>query len=175
MHLNELPRYDDSDNPTGCCPRFDPTGWDGQQLHLKDRRFLRATTRSIAHIPVDMGQVFGRVLGRMRETGAYDPHQFLVLSRSLSAFQDEHLFAVSRDVPGEEMVTLSGDFLTRAFDGPYREARHWADEMKALAKAHGRRPAAVWFFYTTCPKCAKAYGHNPVVGLVELAPETAAA
>ena len=29
MHVNELPHYDSSANETGCCPRFNPEGWDG--------------------------------------------------------------------------------------------------------------------------------------------------
>ena len=73
------------------------------------------------------------------------------------------------DVPGEEMVSVSGDFVTRVFEGDYGQVRHWHGEMKALARARGREPMAVWFFYTTCPKCAKVYGKNPVVGVVELA------
>mgnify|MGYP003526130734 CR=1 FL=1 len=37
-----------------------------------------------------------------------------------------------------------------------------------LARARGAEPKSAWFFYTTCPKCAKAYGKNYVVGIAEL-------
>ena len=40
--------------------------------------------------------------------------------------------------------------------------------MLQAARDHGNAPGTVWFFYTTCPKCAKAYGKNYVVGLVQL-------
>jgi hypothetical protein len=40
--------------------------------------------------------------------------------------------------------------------------------MQTFAREEGHTPKSVWFYYTTCPKCAKAYGKNPVVGLVEL-------
>ena len=93
----------------------------------------------------------------------------LVLSRDPSAFSGEHLFAVTKEVPDEEMTTLSGDFLTQTFEGPYAEVRNWHEAMRAKAHARGRVPGEVWFFYTTCPNCAKAYGKNPVVGVVELA------
>ena len=43
-----------------CCARFKPKGWDEQRLHFKDKRFVRATTRSIFHIPLNMGSVFPR-------------------------------------------------------------------------------------------------------------------
>lgn len=41
MELNKLPFYDASDNPTGCCPRFKPEGWDKQELHFKDKPFVK--------------------------------------------------------------------------------------------------------------------------------------
>jgi hypothetical protein len=168
MDTNQTPFNDQSDNPTGCCPRFNATGWDDQTLHFKDKSFVHATTRAIAHIPLNMGKVFSRVLGKIEAAHAVDPERSIVMSRDLSAFTGEHLFAVTADVPGEETVTLSGDYLTKVFDGPYSEMKHWHNEMETLARNKGRTPEAVWFYYTTCPKCAKVYGKNPVVGLVEL-------
>ncbi len=169
MQTNETPFYDGSINWTGCCARFNPAGWDGQVLHFDKKPFVRATTRSMAHIPLNMGAVFSRVQGHMDAVGAGDPARMLVLSRDLSAFSGEHLFAVTKEVPGEEMTTLSGDFVTKTFDGPYSHVSSWYGVMEDAARQAGRAPGAVWFFYTTCPKCAKAYGQNPVVGLVELA------
>ena len=58
METNALPRYDSTDNPTRCCPRFNPAGWDDQELHFKDKLFVRAKTRSFAHMPLNMGPVF---------------------------------------------------------------------------------------------------------------------
>jgi hypothetical protein len=75
---------------------------------------------------------------------------------------------VSDDVPGEEMVELSGDFVTKVFEGPYHEAEQWHEEMERLVRARGKAPGRVFFFYTTCPKCAAAYGKNYVVGVAEI-------
>ncbi len=168
MQTNRLPEYDDSVNLTGCCARFDPEGWDDQVLHFKDRLFVRATSVSLAHVPLNMGKVFTRVLGHIAKAGAQDPHQMLVMSRELSAFQDEHLFAVTGPVPGEEMTRISGDFVTKVFEGPYSAVGRWHKDMLAQAKALGKTARSVAFYYTTCPSCAKVYGRNPVVGLVEV-------
>ncbi|WGH78126.1 hydrolase [Jannaschia ovalis] len=168
MQTNTLPRYDDSVNPTGCCPRFDPTDWDGRTLVFEDKPFLRATTRSVMHIPVDMGRVFSRVQAKIEAEDAYDPDDYIVLSRDLSPWKGEHLFAVPRPVPGEEMVTLTGRYLTRVFEGPYRNAPHWIETLRDIAKAKGATRDETWVFYTTCPKCARAYGRNYVVGLVRI-------
>ena len=168
MQLNTVPHYDTSDNTTGCCPRFHPDGWDEQTLHFKDKLFVRATTKSVMHVPVNMGAVFSRVQKAIGANDGFDPNNTLVLSRDLSAWEAEHLFAVVADVPGEEMVRVTGDFITRVFEGPYSKAKHWVHEMEVAAKAKGREAKRVFMFYTTCPRCAKAYGDNYVVGFAEI-------
>lgn len=165
MQTNALPHYDDTVNSAGCCPKFNPEGWDGQQLHFEDKSFTRATTRSAMHVPLNMGRVFERVQSKILETGAYDTDNCIVLSRDLSAWQAEHLFSTTEPLPEEEAVTLSGDFVTKVFEGPYRKAKDWYREMVDLGQKKGATTAEVYFFYTTCPKCAKAYGRNFVVGV----------
>jgi hypothetical protein len=49
------------------------------------------------------------------------------------------------------------------FFGPYQNAGKWAQEMQAYVKGQGKELKKLYFFYTTCPKCAKAYGKNYVV------------
>ena len=168
MKTNAVPHFDDSVNTTGCCPKFDPEGWDGQDLHFRGKKFVRARTRSAMHVPLNMGTVFVRVNKNMADAGAWDNDNMIVLSRDVSPWASEHLFAASSDVPGEEMTTLSGDFTTKVFEGPYRDARHWYDEMRDIARDKSGEAKEVYFFYTTCPKCAKAYGQNYVVGVAEL-------
>jgi hypothetical protein len=51
MQTNALPDCDMSVNTTGCCPKFNPQGWDAQELHFRDKPFVRATTRSLMHVP----------------------------------------------------------------------------------------------------------------------------
>lgn len=168
MQTNALPAYDMSVNTTGCCPRFNPQGWDAQELHFRDKRFVRATTRSLMHVPINMSKVFARVLEHIEKAGALDAADYIVMSRENSAFAAEHLFAVPKEVPDEEMTTLSGDFITKVFEGPYKDVAQWRAAMADLVRARGVEPKSVWFFYTTCPKCAKAYGKNYVVGIAEL-------
>jgi hypothetical protein len=167
MEINATPRYDASVNTTGCCPKFNPAGWDGQELHFRDKPFVRATTRSVMHVPLNMGKVFTRVGKHIDDASAQDTGQALVLSRDTSPWESEHFFAVTAPVRGEEMTSLSGDFTTRVFEGPYRQAREWHKQLREIARGHDGE-ARIFFFYTTCPKCAKAYGRNYVVGVAEL-------
>ena len=168
METNATPAFDKTDNPTGCCPRFHPGPWKGQELHFQDKRFVRASTVSLFHVPLNMENVFARTWKAIEEAHA-SSGSFLVLSHDDSAWHAEHLFAVDRDVPGAEMVRLSGTFLTKVFEGPYSAVGRWSEEMEAEVKARGRRLDALYFFYTTCPRCAKVYGKNYVVGVARVA------
>jgi len=170
MEINQTPFYDPSDNRTGCCAFFHHDGWDGVDLHFRDKLFLRAITHSLSYVPRNMGKVFSSVQQSIREAGAAVPEKTFVMSRDLSAFTGEHLFAVDRPVPGREMVRISGDFVTRLFEGPYSALIGWYDQLELVARGRGAEPGRIYFFYTTCPKCQKAYGQNPVVGMVELLP-----
>lgn len=68
------------------------------------------------------------------------------------------------------MAALSGTFLTRVYEGPYRNMRKWIGEMKSFVQGKGKALRKLLFFYTTCPKCAKKYGKNYVVLLAWLNP-----
>lgn len=59
------------------------------------------------HIPLNMGSVFHKTFTAIEEAGAQEPAQSLVLSCDLSAWSAEHLFAVTKDVTGQEMIRLS--------------------------------------------------------------------
>lgn len=168
METNALPKYDMNDNPTGCCPRFKPDGWDGQKLHFEDKLFLKATTKSFFHIPTNMGSVFPKAFGDITKAEAFDAEDFIVMSIDPSAWRGEHYFSVSKEVPGRDMVKMSGDFLTKVFEGPYKMAPKWMKEMEAYVKEKGRKIKKTYFFYTTCPKCAKTYGKNYMVAVAEV-------
>ena len=168
METNTLPAYDMTDNPTGCCPRFKPDGWDAQDLHFQEKLFVRAKTKSVAHMPINMGAVFRKTFKAIEEADARSDEDFIVMSRDKSAWSAEHLFSVQHDVPGQEMVRLNGDFLTAVFEGPYKELPRWHEQAVRGAKARGKEPGDVYFFYTTCPKCAKTYGKNYVVAVTQV-------
>lgn len=173
MQLNRTPLYDGSDDPTGCCPRFDPEGWHDQVLEFADKPFVRALTRSLFHVPLNMGSVFSRTQRRIDEARAAPGDQFIVLSRDLSPWTAEHLFAVTAPVPDVEEKRLSGTFRTRVFEGPFSAQPAWIRTLAAEMAARGETPGETWFFYTTCPRCAKAYGHNYVVAVTRIQPPTA--
>ena len=80
----------------------------------------------------------------------------------------EHFFAVNHDVPGQDMVHLTGDFLTKIFEGPYKDAPKMERDMQRIVSNRGKQVKKTYFFYTTCPKCAKYYGKNYMIAVAEI-------
>lgn len=85
-----------------------------------------------------------------------------------SPWHMEVLIAVSRPVPGAQMTLMSGTFLTKVYEGPYRRAGKWAADMRRHVASKGRELEKLYFAYTTCPACAKAYGKNYVVAFAQV-------
>jgi len=168
METNALPKYDMSDNPTNCCPRFNSDGWDEQDLHFNNKLFAKVKTKSFFHIPLNMGSVFPKAMAAIEDAHARNEDEYLMLSYDQSNWSAEHFIAVNKDVPGLEMVRLSGDFLTKIFEGPYKDVPKWEKEMTSYVESKGEKVNKVYFFYTTCPKCAKYYGKNYMVAVAEL-------
>jgi hypothetical protein len=67
------------------------------------------------------------------------------------------------------MTNLSGTFVTKLFEGPFHKVGEWATEMRKLASETGRHTDKIYFWYTTCPRCAKAYGKNYVILFAKVA------
>jgi hypothetical protein len=104
---------------------------------------------------------------KIKEAGALD-FEPLMLSDEISLWGSDILIAVSKEVPGAEMVKMSGTFLSKVFEGPFQNAGKWAKEMEAYVTSKGKESKKFYFFYTTCPKCAKFYGKNYVVILAQV-------
>jgi hypothetical protein len=120
------------------------------------------------HIPLNLGSVITKTLAKIEQAGAAPDDHFLMLSTDPSPWRGEHYFSVAKEVPDAEMVKLSGRYLTKVFEGPYREAGQWARTMAQYVESQGRQLRKLYFFYTTCPKCMKHYGKNYVVAFAEV-------
>lgn len=107
---------------------------------------------------------------KIEEAGA-ESDEFIILSYEASPWHAEHYSAVSKNVPGLEMERLSGTFVAKVFEGPYKNASKWYRHLVNYVKSQGQQPLKTYFFYTTCPNCAKAYGKNYVIGFEQIEEE----
>jgi hypothetical protein len=149
-------------NETGCCPRFDPGLWDGKEVTWNDKLFVKDHVTKLFHIPLNFGQVITRNIKKIDSQKAREAPP-LVLSDEISPWGSDMYISVTKEIPEATMDRISGTFLTKVYEGPYRNVKNWCRDMAGHVKAKGRELKKMFFFYTTCPKCAKAYGKNYVV------------
>lgn len=116
---------------------------------------------------LNFSAVMTRNMRRIEASGAKTPTN-LVLSDENSLFGSDVYIEVSKDVPGAELATLSGTFLSKVFEGPYSAIQGWVKQTQAFAASRGKTIRHLYFYYTTCPKCAKKYGKNYVVILAQI-------
>ncbi|MBF4692439.1 hydrolase [Fusibacter ferrireducens] len=161
--LKKLPEMDLTDNETGCCPRFHPEKWHDQIMNLENYQFVKVFTKSMLHMPLNMGKVFSKTMNEITAAGADVKDKYLILSRDLSAWKAEHYFLVEKEVQGLENTKLSGDFFTSVYEGEFKEMPTWMKDLKEKTNGKGLETDDFMAFYTTCPKCAKHYGKNYVV------------
>ncbi|MFA5050909.1 MAG: hydrolase [Patescibacteria group bacterium] len=147
---------------TGCCEPFNPEPWQDKEIVWKDKIFVKDHITSFLHVPLNMGKKIIKNMELIEKAGAKASYQ-LMLTDENSLWGADIYIDVSKEVPGAQMATLSGTFLTKVFEGPYQNAGKWAVEMKEYVKKSGKVLKKLYFSYTTCPKCAKAYGKNYVV------------
>jgi len=147
---------------TGCCEPFNPKPWEDKEIFWKEKIFVKDHITSFLHIPLNMGQKIIKNMGLIEKAKANAPHQ-LMLTDETSLWGADIYIDVAKSVPGAQMATLSGTFITKVFEGPFQNVGIWAEEMKKYVDNKGKKLKKMYFSYTTCPKCAKAYGKNYVV------------
>ncbi|HML25562.1 hydrolase [Methanomethylovorans sp.] len=150
-----------------CCPKFEPGPWDRKIFEWKDKRFVKDKVLTLFYMPVNFGRVMKRLDGKVRNAGANIP-EWLCLSDHTSKWNMDLYLAVDREVPGAKNITLSGRFLSKVYEGPFKDTAKWGDDFNAYAQKQGLEIRKWFMWYTTCPKCAKKYGKNYVVILAEV-------
>jgi hypothetical protein len=149
-----------------CCPEFDPEPWEGKEVVWKDKLFVRDTMPQVFHMPLpgSFAKAVTRMWKKIEDAGAKPGDKdFLMLASETSQWKGELFINVIKEVPDAENVKLSGTYLTKVFDGGYNDVPKWIKEMEDYAAKKGKKPGNYYFYYTTCPKCAKKYGHNYTV------------
>ncbi len=150
-----------------CCPRFNPDPWDGKTLTWQGKRFMQDRVTSLFHIPLNYGAVMTRMDNAISAAGA-KLEAPVMLTDENSLWGADVYAEVGKDVPGAKMATISGTFMCKVFEGPYNQIGRWMEAMKAWLSSECKPFSKLYFYYTTCPKCAKKYGKNYVVLLAQI-------
>jgi hypothetical protein len=148
--------------PTGCCPPFDPATWDEKEITWNNKLFVHDHIVSFLHIPLTLNGKVKKNIKLIIQGGADIP-EYLMLIDENSKWGADIYIEVSKGVPKAKITAMSGTFLTKVFEGPYKDIALWAHDMDDYVKSKDKTVKQLYYFYTTCPKCAKAYGKNYVV------------
>jgi effector-binding domain-containing protein len=157
--------YENSE--TGCCPRFNPEPWTDTTVVWKDKLFLQDRIMTFFHIPLNFGQIVVKNTEKIKNAEAL-PSVPLMLYDDNSLFGSDVYIAVKKNVPDAKMTKISGTFLSKVFEGSFEKTGEWIKKMNEYVKSKGKKLKKIFFFYTTCPACAKYYGKNYVVVLAKI-------
>jgi hypothetical protein len=145
-----------------CCPEFNPKPWDKKILKWKNKKFVKTRVITVFNIPLNFGGVMTSIDKKIREAGATVP-DYLGLSEHTSMWNMNVFIAVNKEIPDAENVTISGKFLSKVYEGEYKDTGKWCKDFEVYAKSKKMKIKKWYMWYTTCPKCAKKYGKNYVV------------
>ena len=152
---------------TGCCEPFNPELWENKEVVWQDKLFVKDSVVNLFHIPINIGRKITKNIKLIEKASASAEHQLMLFDEK-SLFGSDVYIDVTKDVPKTQMARLSGTFMTKVFEGSYQNMGKWIQEMKNYVKSKDKEVKKFYFFYTACPKCAKAYGKNYVVIFAEI-------
>lgn len=150
-----------------CCPKFDPRPWDNTELKWEKKKFIKDKVFSIFYMPINFGSVIKRMMAKVDKAGA-KAEDWMGLSDHTSKWKMDLYVAVDKEIPDAENVTFSGKYLSKVYEGDFKETGKWCKNFSDYAKEKGAEIKKMYMWYTTCPKCAKKYCENYVVIIGEL-------
>jgi len=157
-----MEKIDSNIKPTGCCPIFDPDPWNDKIFEWDNKKFIKGKVFTLFFMPLNFGQVMTKLMAMVEKAGAKTPDN-LGLSDHTSKWNMDIYLAVDKEVPGADNITLSGKFLSKVYEGDFKETGKWCKDFENYAKSKGCAIKKWYMWYTTCPKCAKKYGKNYTV------------
>jgi hypothetical protein len=166
--VEEMPVLQETDV---CCPEFHPELWDGKKHVWSERLFLKDAVPEVFHIPLP--NAYKRVITRMWKKieaadAAPDKNDQLLLTYDPTPFKGVLLISIRKEIPNEEMVRLTGTFMSKVFEGPYNQVPKFMKETDTWLAAQNLKAKRHFIHYAYCPLCAKKYGHNYIVDVAEV-------
>jgi hypothetical protein len=150
-----------------CCPKFDPVPWNEKTFEWKDKKFIKDKVFTIFYIPVNYGSIMKKLDKKLTLANAENP-QAMCLSDHTSMWNMDLYLAVDKEIPNMHNTTMSGNFVSKVYEGSFKETGNWQKDFIEWSKTKGYKTLKQFMWYTTCPKCVKKYGKNYVVILAEI-------
>lgn len=150
-----------------CCPKFNPEPWDNKEFVWENKKFIQDKVCTIFYMPLNFGSVITRMNKKIDSVSAQVP-DWLALSEHSSKWKMNLMVAVDKEIPNAQNVTLTGKFVSKVYEGNYKEMGNWYKDFESYCKINNYSVQKTFMWYTTCPKCAKKYGKNYTVFIAQL-------
>ncbi len=148
-----------------CCPKFDPKNWDEKVFEWKDKKFVKAKVFTLFFMPINFGSVMTKLIEKVGKNISKD---MMCLSDHTSKWNMNIYLSVDKEIDEAENMVLSGKYLSKVYEGDYKDTGKWCEDYKKYAVAKKMKIKKWYMWYTTCPKCAKKYGKNYVAIINEV-------
>lgn len=150
-----------------CCPEFNPSLWNNKIIHWDKKQFITSKVKTFLFIPLNFGKVMTKLDSLATKHNAITP-EAMCLSEHTSKWSLTLHLAVTKEIPGIENTTLSGNFYSKVFEGNFKDTGKWTQNFEKEVLSQGYKLKRTFMWYTTCPECAKKYGKNYVVIIGEI-------
>ncbi len=156
-------------DPSVCCAEFDPSLFNEKSHRWEKKLFLKDYVLQIMHIPLTMGSVVKRMVEKVERAKAMpEVEDFLLLAYDPSPWRSELYMTVTKPVTDGEMTSMSGEFISKVYDGPYNDVPKWMEDLSSYIAKQGKSSERYYFHYAYCPQCSKKYGHNYCVAFAKV-------
>ncbi|MCA9355148.1 hypothetical protein KC865_01170 [Candidatus Kaiserbacteria bacterium] len=159
-------------NNTTCCPEFHPSKWEEKTFQWDKKLFVKESVPTFFHIPFPptIGRKMKSMCDLAGQAGANMPDMSdaLVLFHDPSLFKSEIFYSVTKEVPGAENTSLSGEFIAKVFEGPYNSVPKHLKVMGAFLDKQGKKAKDYYVHYAYCPRCVEKFGHNYMIVFAEV-------
>lgn len=150
-----------------CCPQFKPEPWDDKIVDWNNKKFIKDKVFTIFYIPLNFDTAMNRLTNKADKANANTSTE-LCLSEHTSLWNTNVYFAVDKEIKDADNVALSGKYLSKVFEGDFKDTGKWYKDFEQFAKNKRMNLKKTYSWHTTCPKCAKKYEKNYIVLLGQI-------
>ena len=155
-----------------CCPLFHPKKWNGKTFNWENKPFIKASVPTLFHVPFQkmLGKKITELMQKAETSKKLEENteDVLLLFNDPHAFKSDIYLSVTDDVPNAKNKKISGTFMAKVFDGPYKAIPKFIKKMDTYLKDQNKKAKDYYIHYSYCPKCAEKFGHNYMVLFAEI-------
>jgi hypothetical protein len=116
-----------------CCPKFDPAPWDGKIFNWENKKFIKDKVFTLFYMPVNFGSVMVKAQKKLEKDRA-SVQDWMCLSDHTSKWNMDVYLAVDKEVSDADNVTISGKYITKVYEGNFKETGNWCKDFENYVK-----------------------------------------